>query len=136
MIKNAKLAKEIAVTVVNKIGVLADMARIVAGHGINIIAVSGYAVGKNATILLVTDDNLRAADALKKARYKSLKEKEVLVVELEDKPGALKNLTARLDGAGIDIKEAYGTTCPDGCPARIVVSTSNNDKALVLFRKK
>ena len=136
MIKSAKLAKEIAVTVVNKIGVLADISKIVADRGVNITAVAGYSVDNNATIMLVPDDALRAVDALKKEGYTSIKEREVVVVVLENKPGALKVLTAKLAENDIDIKQVYGTTCSDGCPATIVLSTSNNDKALVAFKKK
>jgi len=136
MLKNANLAKEIVVTVVNKIGVLADMSKILADHGINIEAVAGYSVELEAKIMLVTDDNLRAMDALKMNNYKSLAEKDILLVELENKAGALKNITAKLASAGIDIKYIYGTACPTGCPATIALSTSDNDKALVVFKAK
>ncbi len=135
MIRQAQLGKEIAVTVVNKIGVLEDMSKLLAGHGINIEAVAGYAADNEAKIMLVTDDNLRSVDALKKSGYKSIKENEVVVIELENKPGALKNITAKLAAEGIDIKQIYGTTCSAGCPAKIVISTSDNEKALVAFKK-
>lgn len=135
MIKSAKLGKEIVITVSNKIGVLADMSKLVADHGINIDAVAGYAVNNEAKIMLVTGDNLRAVDALKKAGYTSLKEEEVVIVELENKTGALKNITAALSGQGIDIKHVYGTVCSAGCPAKLVLSTSDNEKALVTFKK-
>ena len=105
MIKSAKLAKQIVVTVVNKIGILADMSMLLAGHGINIQAVAGYSSGNEAKIMLVADDNLRASEALIKAGYKSLKEEEVVIVDLEDKPGALKLVTSDLAKEGIDIKK-------------------------------
>lgn len=135
MVKTAKLVKEIVVIVINKIGVLADMAKIMASHGINIEAIVGYAINNEAKIMVVTDDNLRATDALKKAGYKSVKEEEVVIVELENKPGALKLVTSNLASEGIDIKHLYGTTCPGGCPAKIVLSTSENEKALIIFKK-
>jgi hypothetical protein len=121
MIKNAQLAKEVVVTVSN--------------HGINIDAVAGYAAENEAKIMLVTQDNLRTVDALRKAAYKVIKEEEVVVVDLENKAGALKNLTAALAAQNIDIKHVYGTVCSAGCPAKIVLSTSDNEKALVAFKK-
>ncbi|MBM3250358.1 MAG: ACT domain-containing protein [Candidatus Omnitrophica bacterium] len=135
MLKKAQLGKELSVTVVNKIGILSDISKIVSDHGINIVAVAGYAKDSEAEIMLITGDNLRAGDALRKAGYKQVKEREVVVVELEDKPGALKHITTILEGQGIDIRHIYGTTCPGGCPATIVLSTSDNEKALVAFRK-
>ena len=135
MVKAAHLGKEIVVNVVNKIGVLADISKIVADHGINIEAVAGYAKDNEAEIMLVTDDNLRATDALRKANYKSIKEREVVIVELDNKAGALKQITGTLAAQSIDIKHIYGTTCPTNCPARIVISTSDNEKALVAFKR-
>ncbi len=135
MIKNAQLGKEIVVTIANKIGVLADMSRVLADHGINIEAVAGYATDNEAKIMLVTDDNLRATDALKKSGYRGAKENPVVILELENKSGALKNISAKLAEQGIDINYLYGTTCPGACPARIVLSTSNDEKALVAFKK-
>lgn len=134
MVKKAQLGKEIVVSVVNKIGILADMSKILADHGINIEGVAGYATNGEAKIMLVTDDNLRASDALKKQNYKSVKENEIVIVELENKPGALKNVTMKLAAKNIDIKYIYGTTCSCAGPAKIVLSTSDNEKALVTFK--
>ncbi|MFA6218048.1 MAG: ACT domain-containing protein [Candidatus Omnitrophota bacterium] len=136
MIKSAKLAKEVTLRVVNKIGVLADISRIIADHGLNIEGVAGFASGNEAVLMLVTDDTVRMVEALKKEGYRTVKEQEVLVIELKNKQGALKGLTAKLAQDDIDIMQAYGTTCPEGCPARLILLTSNNEKALVSFKKK
>jgi hypothetical protein len=135
MIKSAQLGKQIVVTVANKIGILAEMSKLVADHGINIEAVAGYAANDEAKVMLVTADNLRVADALKKAGYNAIKEEEVVIIELENKAGALKNITSVMASQGIDIKQVYGTTCAKDCPAKIILSTSNNDKAVVAFKK-
>ena len=135
MIKSALLGKEIVVTVQNKIGILAEISKLVADHGINIEAVAGYAMNNEAKIMLVTGDNLRIVDALRKAGYNSIKEEEVVIVELDNKPGALKNVTVVLAGQGIDIKHVYGTVSSAECPAKIILSTSDNEKALVTFKK-
>ena len=136
MVRDAHLGKEVVVVVGNKIGVLADLSKIVSDHGINIEAVAGYADGAEAKIMLVTNDNLRALDALTKNGYKSSKESEVLVLEMENKAGVLKNITAKLASEGIDIRYIYGTTCNSGCPSRVVLSTSNNEKAVVAFKTR
>ncbi|MFH1441389.1 MAG: ACT domain-containing protein [Candidatus Omnitrophota bacterium] len=136
MVQSAELGKEVVVTVVNKIGVLNDMSKLLAEHGLNIEAVAGYTTAANeAKIMLVTNDNLRAVDALKKAGYKGAKENPVIVLVLENKPGALKIITAKLASEDIDIKYIYGTTCSGDFPAKIVISTSDDEKALVGFKK-
>ena len=136
MIKNAEMGKEILITVSNKVGILANMSKIMGEHGINIEGVAGYAQGNEAKIMLVVDDELRAKEALAKAGYKSLKEKDVVIVDLINKPGALKSIAAKLAEEKIDILYTYGTTCPEGCPARLILSTSDNEKTLVLIKKK
>lgn len=136
MIRSASLVKEIVISAQNKVGILANISKILADHDINIEGVAGYNEAGQAKIMLVTTDNLRASDALKKAGYTALKESEAVLVDLVNKPGALKNLTAKLAAEGIDIKYTYGTICSEGCPARIILSTTNNEKAFVLFKGK
>jgi hypothetical protein len=137
MIKDANLGKELVVTTENKVGVLANISKIMADHGINIEGVAGYAAANNeAKIMIVADDALRAREALQKAGFKNVKENEVVVVDLLNKPGALKAITAKMAADKIDIRYTYGSTCPTGCPARIILATNNNEKALVLFKTK
>jgi hypothetical protein len=134
MIKKVTLAKEIVVSSENKVGILANISKILADHDINIEGVAGYGDNKEAKIMIVTDDNLRACDALRKAGYKSVKESEILMIDLINKPGALKNVTARLAAENIDIRYTYGTICTEGCPAKIIIATNANEKAFVLLK--
>jgi hypothetical protein len=136
MLRSVRLGKEIVVTVANKIGVLADIARIVADHGINILALAGWGDADKAQVMLVTADNLRAIEALQKKSYTAVKESDVLMVELENKPGVLKDVTTRLAENQIDIRYIYGTSCSCGGPALVVVRTNDNERALVAFKKK
>lgn len=134
MLKDVNLGKELVVSLPNKVGILADISKILADHGINIEGVAGYAQGNDAKIMLVAEDNLRAKEALARGGYKAIKENEVLVLDLENKPGALKVVTAKLAKDGIDIRYTYGTACSSGCPSRIIVATSANEKALVSLK--
>lgn len=135
MVKSASLGKEVVVNITNRIGILADISKILADHGINIEAIAGYATANEAKLMFVTGDNLRASDALIKAGYKGARENPVVIVELDDKPGALRNITTKLAAENIDIRYIYGTACSDKCPAKIVLSTSNDEKALLVFKK-
>lgn len=134
MLKDVNLGKELVVSLTNKVGILADIAKILADHGINVEGVAGYAEGNDAKIMIVAEDTLRAKEALEKGGYKTIKENEVLVLDLENKPGALKVVTARLAKDGIDIRYTYGTACSSGCPSRIIMATSANEKALVSLK--
>jgi len=135
MVIEAHLGKEIIVTIVNKAGILAEMSDIVANHGINIEAVGGYAVGSTANIMITTGDNLRAIEALKAKGYKSAVESEVVIIDVDNKPGALKNITRKLAEKDIDIKHVYGSACSGDCPARLIISCNDNEKALIALKK-
>jgi len=132
----AKAGKEISVTVVNEIGVLADMSKILSDAKINIEGIEGYAKNgsREAEIRLITNNNAKAIKVLKKNNYTAVKEKDILLLGLENKPGALKAITAKIATEGIDIKYLYGTACSRHCPAKIVLCTTNNKKALALLK--
>ena len=136
MVIGVNLGKELIVTTDNKVGVLANISRILADHGLNIEGVAGYALEKTAKLMIVADDALRAKDAIVKGGYKNTKENEVVVLDLQNKPGALKGVTAKLAADNIDIRYMYGTTCPAGCPARLIFATTQNEKAVVALKSK
>ena len=136
MVKAVNLGKEIVVTTDNKIGILSHISRVLADHGINIEGIAGYSTDKVARLMFVVDDTLRAKEAIIKAGYKDTRESEIVIVDLENKPGALKVATAKLASEKVDIRYMYGTTCPDGCPARLIFATSENEKAVVSLKAK
>lgn len=137
MLKKAVLTKQISITVDNKIGVLNIMAGYLADRGINIDAIAGYEMEESgqARIMLIVDDTRRAIDALNERGFGSIEEKDVVMVELDNKPGALKNVTSLLAHKEINIRYIYATTSPEECPVRVVISTSDNEKAFVTLKK-
>lgn len=129
MADKAVLRKELIVSIANKVGVLADISRILAHEGINILAINGYAITDNKAIIrLVSEDNPGALKILKRIGYGLIRQAEVVVVELENRPGALREMAVKLANARIDIKSIYGTACEACSPAIIIFSTSNNKK--------
>lgn len=135
MIKRVTLGEELVISVKNKIGLLAEISEILANRGINIESALGYESGKTAKLMLVTTANIAIISELKR-KYKSVKETEVVMVELEDKPGAMKVVTTELKQAKIDIAYLYVTSpSSQGGSSRMVLQTSNNEKAMALLSK-
>ncbi len=134
MIKSVSLGEEVIITTKNKVGLLADIATMLANQGVNVEAASGYEVGDTAKLRLVTNANLGIVAELREKKYKSVKEAEVVIVELSNKPGALKVVTTELGKNKIDIECLYVTSSssPSGS-SRIVLSTSDNEKAMALL---
>ena len=132
MIKSLALSKEISVVVVNEIGALSKMTSFLVNHGINLEAIAGYSnnTGDQAGIMFVTNDNAAAMEALAASGYTDTKENEIIIVELENTPGALKNISESLAQKNINITYIYCTTCMGGCPAKIILSTTDNLRAI------
>ncbi len=135
MIKSVTIGEEIVVTTKNRVGLLADTAIIMANHGINIDAMLGYEVGRTAKLLFITNANLRIIDELKKKKYKSIKETEVIVVELSNHPGAMKVVGTELKNNKIDIKHVYITSSARGDSSRMILQTGDNEKAMALLAR-
>lgn len=136
MIKSVTLGEELVITTKNKVGLLADISEMLAQRGINIESALGYESGNTAKLMLVTSANLTILGELKKRKYKSVKETEVVMVELDNKPGALKVVTTELKKAGIDIKYLYVTSpLTLGGGSRMVLQTSDNEEAMALLSK-
>ncbi|MFH2138522.1 MAG: hypothetical protein ABII88_08435 [Candidatus Omnitrophota bacterium] len=138
MIQEVVIGKEICVTVVNEVGALAKITSFLVNHGINLEAVAGYArsMGEEAGLMFVTSNNLAAIDALSDYGYEAIRENDVIIVGVENRPGALKNISERLAQNDINIVYIYGTNCSQGCPAKIVLSTSNNYRALEILKEE
>jgi hypothetical protein len=128
----ARQGKQITVEVFNEIGVLHDIAKVVAEKGVNILGADADVQGKNAVIRLMTDDNLRAMDALRAARY-APQEIPIVVAELEHRPGVLEHLTERLGQAQIDIHHLAVTSMLDEDKCLVMLSCSDNDHAVVVL---
>jgi len=135
MIKNVSLGEEISIETKNKVGLLADISMILASEGINIEAAAGYEDGNNAKVMLITSANLGVVNELRKLKYKSVKETEVVLVDLDNKPGALKVVTTALANNKIDIKYHYLTACSCRCASRMVLQTSDNENAIAVLSK-
>ena len=135
MLANVRMGKEVVVTITNKVGALAEMTNLLADAGININAVAGHAAsGNQAKIMFVTADNARAMEVLKNKQYPSVVESDVVIAELENRAGALKQVSLKLATDNIDIKYIYGTTCGCQGPAMIILATSDNQKALNVIK--
>jgi hypothetical protein len=135
MIKRVTLGEELVITVKNKIGLMAEISEMLANRGINIESALGYESGKTAKLMLVTTANIAIISDLKR-KYKSVKETEVVMVELEDRPGAMKVVTTELKKAKIDIAYLYVTSpSRPGGSSQMVIQTSDNEKAMAFLSK-
>ena len=134
MIKDVKTGKEIVVVSQNKVGILSQIAKTLAERGINILAISAQAAGGVGLINLVAEDHLRASELLRKKGF-PVQENSVVLAEVEDRPGVLRQFTQKLAGKKIDILNIYGSASAGYGPCLLVLSTSDNQKTIVTLRQ-
>jgi hypothetical protein len=127
----AHQAKQLVATIPTRVGLLADITDAIQSAGVNITAISAYERDGQAKFLLVTEDNAKTSEALGRLNA-DVREKEVLLVELADEVGALREVASKLAEASVNIEYMYGTTGPGG-KAWLVFKTADDAKALGLF---
>jgi len=109
---------------------MAELSQWLADKGVNIKAVCAYAVEDKAHFLMITSDNRKAMEILK-GKNMEVGEDEVVVVEMADKVGALKDMAKKLKNAEIDIKHIYGsTTGTANAVCSVIFDSEDNQKAI------
>ena len=131
--REAKLVQEIVIEDVDRIGVVADISRLLGDMGISLSAVTANVEGDSVRIHLITSSQSYARDALRDAGY-TVRERDVLTIELPHHPGFLCRITEALARRELTITELYATVPEDGETGLVVFSCSNNLYALQLLR--
>ncbi|MFH1359834.1 MAG: ACT domain-containing protein [Candidatus Omnitrophota bacterium] len=129
----AKLEKQLMISVENKVGALADVSQIISLAGINLIAVCGYVIDNKGFILFVTEDNKKAKALLMGKNY-NIREEEVVLVTLDNKPGSLQNLARRIADEGIDLNLIYGSADAKGKSSQLVLVSEDNQGVLNIVK--
>ena len=127
----ARAGKEIHVVAENRLGTLADVSQWRADKGVNLDSVCAYVDNSKAHFLFKTSDNKKAVEILKAKEMEEVREEEVVVVEMQDKVGMLKDMAKKLKSAEVDIKYLYGTaSSAPNAPATIIFVAEDNKKAI------
>ena len=90
----------------NEVGVIADIARVLADEGINIETINAEGLDEKGAITLTTDDYDEALRALTDAGFKTLSD-DSMVFKLRDEPGALAMVAERFKDAGVNIQSLH-----------------------------
>ena len=104
------MATNLTIELEDKPGILAELGEALGGASINIEGFCGYASGGRGTLHLLVDDAAAARSALEGSGITVQGEREVVVVDVEDRPGALGVIARRIAGAGVSLNLAYLAT--------------------------
>ena len=115
---------EIYVILENKPSQLGDLCSFLAENEINIDAIGVF----HDTAKICVQQLNKAVKLLGKLNY-TADLRDVLKVDLENRPGALAELTTKLGDEGINIEYCYGTLARKGNMASVVMDVSNIERA-------
>jgi hypothetical protein len=119
---------EIYVILENKPSQLGDLCSFLAENEINIEAIGVF----HDTAKLCVQNLNKAVKLLSKLNY-TTELRDVLKIDLENRPGALAELTTKLGDEGINIEYCYGTLARKGNQVTIVMDVSNIERACALL---
>ena len=121
-------AKQLSVSVENRPGTLAHVARVLGNGKVNILAFLTSTLGAEGSVQVVVDNVNKAKKALEGAGL-TYTESDVLYVELPNIPGALGNFAGKLAAKEINITSGYQTTVKGSRKASVVLAVSDLEKA-------
>ncbi len=104
------MAFDLVIDVQNTPGALARVAGAISDAGVNIAAATCVGPGQRAELHILVPHAEAAKHVLAISHLTVSREREVVVVDVEDRPGQLADLTRKIAKAGVDLDLVYVAT--------------------------
>lgn len=129
------MGMQISIFVENKPGKVNRITGILEKEKINLKAMTIADSGTFGIIKLMTDDNRKAFNALKKKNL-LVSLQDVVVAEIPDRVGAFHRIAKILENAKINIEDAYGFIMEEGEKAALILKVPDTAAAEDILKKK
>ncbi|MGH2982621.1 MAG: ACT domain-containing protein [Solirubrobacterales bacterium] len=104
------MAVDLVIDIENSPGALAQVAAAISDAGVNMAAATCVGPGERAELHILVPHAEAAKHALGISHVAVTREREVVVVEVEDRPGVLADLTGKVARAGVNLDLIYVAT--------------------------
>src|SRR6202050_1849909 len=104
------MAFDLVIDVENSPGTLARVAASISDAGVNIAPATCIGAGERAEMHILVPHAEAAKHSLAISHLAVTREREVVVVDVEDRPGVLADLTRRIAQAGVNLDLVYVAT--------------------------
>jgi hypothetical protein len=104
------MAVDLVIDVENTPGALARVAAAISDAGVNIAAATCVGPGDRAELHILVPHAEAARHALAISHVAVTREREVVVVDVEDRPGVLADLTRKIARGGVNLDLVYVAT--------------------------
>ena len=118
-------AKQFTITVDNRPGAVAAIAKTLGSAKVNILGLLGTAQGATGTVQLVAENPKQAKKALDAAHI-SYKETSAETYHLPNKAGALAGCLAKLAARGVNLNSIHATAAKGGKSADVVITVQES----------
>ena len=129
------MGKQLFIFMENKPGKVNKITGILEKGKINLKAMTIADSGTFGIIKLITDNNKKAFEVLKKANM-LVSFQDVVVVEIPDKVGAFHKVAKILEDSSINIEDAYGYVMDEGVKAALILKVGDLKKVEKILKKK
>jgi hypothetical protein len=104
------MAVDLVIDIENTPGALAQVAAAISDAGVNIAAATCVGPAERAELHILVPHAEAAKHALAISHVAVTREREVVVVDVEDRPGVLADLTRKIARAGVNLDLVYVAT--------------------------
>jgi hypothetical protein len=104
------MAVDLVIDIENAPGALAQVATAISDAGVNIAAATCLGPGERAELHILVPHAEAAKHALAISHLAITREREVVVVDVQDRPGVLADLTRKIARAGVNVDLLYVAT--------------------------
>jgi hypothetical protein len=101
---------DLVIDIENTPGALAEVAAAISDAGVNLAAATCIGGGERAELHILVPYAEAARHLLAITHVAVTREREVVVVDVEDRPGVLADLTRKIARAGVDLDLVYVAT--------------------------
>jgi hypothetical protein len=101
---------DLVIEIPNEPGALAEVAKAISDAGVNLAAATCMGTHENVELHILVPHAEAAKHALSISHLAVSREREVVVVDVEDRPGVLADLTRKVARAGVDLDLVYVAT--------------------------
>jgi len=118
------MAKDLTVILENRPGTLAELGEALGKAGINIDGMCGFPCEGRGVLHVLVEDGAAARRALEEGGLQVTGEREVLVVEVEDRAGVIGEIARKIADAGVNFDLVYIAS-----GNRVVIGADDLEKA-------
>lgn len=131
MAKTMKM-KQLSFSLPNRIGLLSELSSFLTAAKVNIEAICAYGMGDEGYFMIITDNNTKAKKVISQMGAE-VKAEKVIVAEMPNRVGQLRQAAKQISDAGVDIHYVYGS--PVRGKMTVIFKTADDKRALKALNK-